>query len=164
MRKDPLFGKCRFIGMPDRDRFEMYVYRCPMSGCWLWGGAVAKGGYGMFVVRGVAVSSHRQAWMFKHGEIPAGAMVCHACDNPYCVNPDHLFIGDAQSNSDDKVAKNRHLFGERYPKAKLTAADVVDIRRLASIGADSVAAIGRRYGIGPSQTKRIVKGEKWRHV
>lgn len=90
------------------DRFWRYVDK---SGeCWLWTGAT-NGRYG-HISRGTGlglVGSHRASWEIHNGPIPPGMHVCHHCDTPPCVRPDHLFLGTNQDNTNDKVAKGRHL-------------------------------------------------------
>ncbi len=72
--------------------------------------------------------THRIAWEEANGPIPEGLHVLHSCDNPPCCNVGHLFLGTAQDNADDKVAKGRQLQGERHPGAKLTWGQVEAIR------------------------------------
>jgi hypothetical protein len=75
--------------------------------CWLWTNATDPGGYGMFKLGGnVRVAAHRLAYALDRGE-PGKSHVCHRCDNPTCVNPDHLFLGTAKANAQDKVQKGR---------------------------------------------------------
>ena len=73
------------------------------DGCWLWKGKPGSGGYGSWK-HGQA---HRASWEFYRGPIPAGLQVCHRCDVPLCVNPDHLFIGTQSDNIQDMYAKGR---------------------------------------------------------
>jgi hypothetical protein len=79
--------------------------------CWVWIGALIRGGYGQF--RGER--SHRFAYRNLVGEIPDGILVLHRCDNPVCVNPAHLFLGTPQTNMDDKVSKGRQKGGTKTP-------------------------------------------------
>lgn len=76
--------------------------------CWIWKASKRRKGYGQFQLNGTMVSAHRVAWQIEHGEIPAGLLVCHHCDNPSCVRPDHLFLGTNSDNQKDAGAKKRH--------------------------------------------------------
>ena len=101
-------------------RFWSYVNRTP--GCWEWTGALSKrkrgdrrqrgAGYGHFMVTWKTITmAHRYSWELAHGPIPPGLFVCHRCDNPKCVRPDHLFLGTALDNTRDMIAKGRHAHG-----------------------------------------------------
>jgi hypothetical protein len=90
-----------------RERFEAKFTPEPMSGCWLWTGAVQGHGYGCFHVGGQPLQAHRMAWQLTHGSIAPGIHVLHRCDNPACVNPSHLFLGDPKINAQDRSKKGR---------------------------------------------------------
>ncbi len=142
---------------PAADRFWPLVERTP--GCWLWTGARYPRGYGNFNVHGRGRPAHRVAWELTHGPIPDGRLVCHACDNPGCVRPDHLFLGTQSDNMCDMAAKGRHAYprGEDHPQARLSNADRAEIRRLYAAGAISQAAIAERFGVCQSHVSRIVR-------
>ncbi len=79
----------------------------PNSGCWLWDGTpFGAMGYGYFRYKG-SVVAHRASWRIHNGEIPSGIFVCHKCDNPACVNPDHLYLGTAKDNVRDREVRGR---------------------------------------------------------
>ncbi len=79
--------------------------------CWTWTGSLGKWGYGHFRVDSKTMLAHRVSWMLHNGEIPNGLFVCHHCDNPKCVNPEHLFLGTHQDNIDDMMSKGRYVSG-----------------------------------------------------
>lgn len=95
------------------DRFWQYVAKG--DGCWLWTAGFGRRGYGKFWVNGHTVGAHRFSYEIAVGPIPDGLFVCHSCDNPPCVNPAHLWLGDALANQRDCKAKGRTATGERGP-------------------------------------------------
>ena len=101
------------------DRFMRKVERVPGIDCWLWIGATKLSGYGNFSFRGRTIGAHVAAYSIFRGNVPQGAVVCHRCDNPSCVNPDHLFIGSQSENMNDMRRKGRaaivNFHGEKNP-------------------------------------------------
>lgn len=142
-------------------RFMAHVHMEPMSGCWLWDAKLDIGGYGHFAkVWNRSVRAHRFSWEMHHGEIPPATMVCHRCDNRACVNPDHLFLGNQETNMADMVAKKRSAAGERNNKAKLTLGDVDAIKARLRAG-ENAASISKDFPVS-DQTIRLIKiGEVW---
>ena len=139
------------------------------DGCWLWTGA--KSGmppnllYGTIRANGKNRKAHRVLWEITNG-INLGVLhLLHKCDNPLCVNPDHMFPGTHQDNSDDKIAKgrDRHPKGEALGASKLTAAQVLQIRADASQG-EAHIALGQRHHVHPSTISLIVNRKNWTHI
>ena len=97
--------------MDPTTRFWSYVEKTDT--CWNWKGP-KSGGYGVLWIKEVPVRAHRYSYELHKEQIPAGILVCHRCDNPACVNPDHLFLGSQQDNMDDKVAKGRQCRGDDH--------------------------------------------------
>ncbi|MEU1293020.1 HNH endonuclease [Streptomyces sp. NPDC005840] len=140
--------------------------------CWLWtAGQFGHSGYGSFSVkvdgRTRSVRTHRHSWELANGPIPEGKHVLHRCDTPLCVRPEHLFLGDALMNAQDKVAKGRlrrgDAKGEANGHAKLTETDVRAIRTRVAAG-ESQAALAREFRVTAQSVCDIVKRRRWKHV
>jgi len=132
------------------------------SGCWEWTGGKAKG-YGTISVGGHNRLAHRTIWEAAHGNIPTGLWVLHKCDNPACINPDHLFLGTAKDNAIDCIRKGRGLgggLGERHARAKLKVKDVHMIRS----GSGSCAELARRLGVHTKTIWQVIHGVTWKGV
>jgi len=146
-----------------RDRF--YARATVRDGCWGWRGHVGVKGYTTMQVGGRPLRGHRVSWEVHHGPIPDGLNVLHRCDNPACVNPDHLFLGTHADNVHDMVNKGRLVVsrGEDSGGAKLTAADVLAIRAHSGHRGHGVA-LARRYGVSPALISMVRSGRIWTHV
>lgn len=148
-----------------RDRFWSKVSRG--NGCWEWAANRQVAGYGQFTIRdGVPTVAHRVSFALTYGPIPPGGVVCHTCDNPPCVRPDHLFLGTQADNAADMFAKGRQGIrhhGEAKPSARLTEAEVREIRAApAHFGV--LRELSRQYGVSNTTIRKIRTGEKWSHV
>lgn len=106
------------------------------------------------------VGAHRVAYETEHGPIPKGALVCHSCDNPACVRPDHLFLGDQPLNMADMSLKGRAARGEKNYNAKLSADDVRAIRS----DRRSNVHVALDYGVSPHTISKIKHRRLWAHV
>lgn len=129
------------------------------SPCWLWTAFVNKKGYGTIrISRGSMGMAHRVSWLLTYGEIPNGLHVLHKCDNPPCVNPEHLFLGTALDNNRDREAKGRgvRLYGSDHGMSKVTAVEVETIRNLYATGQYLQRELAEKFGICQSQVSNIV--------
>lgn len=112
------------------------------NGCWLWTGYKKKG-YGTFMVKaGRCVRASRFSWELVNGLIPSGLYVCHKCDTPACVRPDHLFLGTQADNLTDMKRKNRQARGARLPHTKLSDTEVAAVRRSTLPGTEVAKCLG----------------------
>jgi len=138
------------------------------SGCLEWQGGKIPDGYGCVKCDGKNELTHRVAWVLVNGPIPNGLDVLHKCDNPSCCDPEHLFLGTHLDNMHDRNQKGRStaLKGEHNGRAKLSAADVLYIRRVYVHGSHvfGICALGRRFHVSHTQISYIVRRESWRHV
>lgn len=146
-------------------RFWAKVHRRSTSECWNWTGYVSRDGYGSFRVqsRGLVENAHRFSYRLRHGEPPAGAVICHTCDNRRCVNPDHLWAGSIADNTADRDGKGRQARGERHRSAKLRESDIEPIRRLSARG-ERPEEIAEMYAVNQATIRDILAGRTWRHV
>lgn len=137
-----------FLDARQKANFEAMALPEPNSGCWLWTGYVNAWGYGHFNVRGAIEKAHRVSYREFRGEIPDGYLILHSCDQPSCVNPDHLRIGTDVENASDK-AKRR-----RVP-TKLTDSQVIAVREAGGRYRD----IADQFGISAAWVCRIKGGQ-----
>jgi hypothetical protein len=170
------------------DRFWSKVEKGPE--CWEWKAGASSHGYGGFKVAGQLLRAHRVAWELTYGPIPEGMVVCHRCDNPSCVRPDHLFIGTVADNNRDRSAKGRSAYGERNgstkywekqwqlrggkpakpeydprgeanPNAKLTWLQVRRMRALYAQGKYKQTELATIFGVNKAEVCLIVHGKIW---
>ena len=148
------------------ERFEGKYIPEPNSGCWIWMGCTNKDGYGRFNLLGKLVGAHRFSLMIYKEQENKNLCVCHTCDNPYCVNPDHLFFATHAENMKDKKSKGRVGFnpnkGEEHYNSKLSIFDVQGVR-LCSLKGYPNAKIARMYGVCTETIRNIIRGVTWKH-
>lgn len=149
-------------------RFWRFVKKT--DNCWIWTGHKDRAGYGTFgVPKGRMLRAHRYSWKIAHGEIPdSQILVMHKCDNPSCVNPEHLFLGSQKDNSADKVSKNRQAKGSHQGLSKVTEDQVHTIRDRyihgQRGGLNTTRRLSKEFGISLATVKQIVSGKTWKHV
>lgn len=142
------------------------------DGCWLWMAGKKLSGYGQLQMgtfrNPKQMSSHRLSWSLANGPIPPGMSVCHKCDVPSCVRPDHLFLGTQKQNLADMVKKGRHARvapkGEAHCHAKLTAANVLEARRLHKETGIGCNRLGRMFGVNFRTMNLVLARKTWKHI
>lgn len=150
------------------NRFWNKVDKRSIDVCWYWNGYRDKFGHGQIGVgrRGEGLMyAHRLSYEL-HNNIKIGKnlCVCHKCDIPYCVNPNHLFLGSKKDNSTDMVSKGRHIYGEKQPNSKLKEDDILNIRKMYSYGGYSQTDISKMYGVSRSLIGAIINRKRWGHI
>lgn len=151
--------------LPLHDRFWSRVDKKGDDDCWVWTGAKSAKGYGTIVECSKTIAAHRLSYSMHKGD-PVDFAVCHVCDNPPCVNPNHLFLGTLAENNTDRHRKGRSYIhvGETHPRAILTEAFVRVIRQEYSTGSVTQTELGERYGVTHSTIWRIVNNLIWRSL
>lgn len=131
--------------------------------CWYWAAGMHQKGYGQVWYRGKFNKAHRVMYELENGPIPEGMQVLHSCDNPGCVNPDHLWVGTNLDNRRDSLRKKRHNYGERHGNARLTDQKVLEIRRR-SEGARNAQALADEFGVSRCTIDDVVRRRSWKHL
>lgn len=149
------------------------------NGCWEWNGARSPSGHGSMRLGKGHISTHRLSFELAYGPIPSRMFICHRCDNPPCVNPEHLFLGTPADNMRDRDSKGRGATGrrngrhtkpectargEQCGRTKLTTRQVLDIREAYANERISMRALGAIYGISHTQVRYVVRGLSWAHL
>lgn len=139
--------------------------------CWMWHSTKQPNGYGVFGL-GVGANqysekAHRYSYKKYIGDIPKGMYVCHSCDEPSCVNPEHLFIGSSFDNTQDMFRKGRanKCSGEKHPMAKLTKRQVQEIRSccIKYHKEFGLTPLAKRFGVAIGTISLIVNHKNWKN-
>ena len=157
--------KCKYALIATRveERFWSHVDKnCPELGrCWLWT-AQRSHGYGRFVFDGRGRPATHMSWKIHVRKVPDNLFLLHKCDNPPCVNPNHLYEGTAKQNMQDALQRGQYPLGERHGTSKVTEALVKEIRRRCEH--EVQRRVAEELGLHESQVSRIVLRKNWRHI
>ena len=150
---------------PEKEELKRFWDKVQKSqGCWEWQAAKNQRGYGAFSNKLITSrSAHRYSYTIHFGPIPDGLHVLHKCDNPSCVRPDHLSVGDHRQNMVESVVRNRVPRGSAAGRTRLTPKQVLEIVQLRKAGVP-LRTIGQSYGVTYGAVVSIMNGESWSHV
>ncbi len=137
--------------------------------CWEWVGHIKKDGHGQLMINLKSFSAHRLAWLLLRGDIPGGSCICHKCDNPKCVNPDHLYLGSKASNLQDMWDRNERSMkpqkGSLNNYAKLKEDDIKYIRQsLREARRGKGRFLAKLFNVHEATISYIKNNKTWTHV
>lgn len=129
------------------------------TGCWNWIKYRDRDGYGNIAVKSKPMQAHRASYQVFVGPLEPSLFICHTCDNPSCINPDHLYQGTHKQNQKDKQNRQR-IVGEKHPYAKLKDTDILKIRNSDL----SQEKLGKIYNVTQAHVGRIKRNLNWSHI
>jgi len=147
---------------PIHERIKRNSNATPLN-CWEWNKALFKDGYGQMQEGGKSQRAHIVSFRAFKGNVQKGMQVCHTCDNPKCVNPEHLFLGTHQDNMNDRCIKGRTASGARNGNSKLNEAQVSIIRLLREFGYEQ-QRVATYFDISIITISRIHRKVAWKSV
>lgn len=129
--------------------------------CIIFTGSKDRDGYGKIQVNNHQYRAHRLSWLLIHGNIPKNMCVCHICDVPDCINPDHLFLATNQENTADRNRKHRQCTGDNMDRSKLSSTIVKEARELYSTGETSIRKLASKYGVCYATMREALTYRGW---
>lgn len=145
-------------------KFLIHFFPGKEDDCWEWFGHIMDNGYGRFMVNRILYRPHIISYAYYNKLEKVDLQVLHECDNKKCVNPNHLFLGTTQNNTQDKVNKGRQAKGEIIGTSKLTDEEVIEIRLKYKTNKYTQRRLAGEYGINQRVIWYIVNNIHWRHL
>lgn len=147
--------------MTELERFWNKVEIKGPDECWPWIAGTSNQGYGKFYVDGRTVGAHRYSLALVTGRLVDGVFACHRCDNRVCVNPNHLFLGNALENNRDASIKKRNMYGNNHNRSKLTSDVVTDCRKEYASGGATYKELAQKHGVSRTAMQLALQGKTW---
>lgn len=151
----------------ERTEFDRRVMPEPNTGCWIWTGRQSSDGYGKLHSESNHgfVFAHRYSYYLTYGDFDHSLLVCHTCDNRFCVNPQHLYLGTVQDNNADRERRNRrNPVGLKNGRSVLTPSDVIAIRKAFSERSATRRMLANEFGVTYCTITSVVMGITWNHL
>lgn len=145
---------------PVPERFWEKVDKRDVGDCWEWQGTLCSKGYGVIDIGGRQHKAHRISYQLNIGHLPDELFVCHHCDNPRCVNPNHLYAGTVHDNGRDMASRRRSMWGERNSHARITSEVALEILDRHREG-ESVPELMARFDVSRSLVRHLVSRRRW---
>lgn len=147
----------------DKDRFWKHVsITANPNICWNWQLYVRPNGYGAFKVSRQIYKAHRISYFLANNVQPASLKVCHKCDNPKCVNPNHLFLGTQDDNMKDAIAKGRYCVGSKRKGTKLTEETALKIREMYKGGKETHRSLAKIFSVSAPAIRCVLINRTWK--
>lgn len=144
--------------------FWKNVQRGAGDECWEWKGSCWDNGYGRIMVGKKRRKAHRISFLIRNGYLSSDKVICHKCDNPGCVNPDHLFEGTSADNSKDRFNKGRSTHGIRNGRAVLNEDSVLAIRKTPPVGRAGCKILASSLGVGATTIYNVISKNTWKRI
>jgi DNA-binding CsgD family transcriptional regulator len=158
-------SKLIHLGATLDERLRHHGWTVTPSGCWEWKASRNDSNYGQLAVGGDRpMLANRAAFLAWVGDLAQGEVVCHTCDNPPCINPDHLFRGTRADNNVDMARKLRSANGERSGVHKLTDVQIEQILGMYAKGSHTQKAVARAFGISQGMVSMIINRRRRGHL
>ncbi len=163
LRNEKSSNRCKTLNLvTDKKQYILdNIEQDESTGCWNWTGSMFVNGYARTGIKGCKGRAYRLSYQEFKREIHGNNLIRHKCDNPRCVNPEHLIQGSHQDNMNDMINRGRSCKGGKHHRAKLTRKQVIEIRSRCS---ESRVSLGKEFNVSDCTIRDIIKRRSWKHA